>query len=216
MAYLLKEPVHMVYKTTCLVNGRFYIGYYKTSYLGSGIILKLAVAKYSEENFKREILFIFDNFKEAYDKEEEEIVELYRKIDPLCMNIRRGGIGSEGGIQSEETRAKISAALKGRKLSEEHKKKLLGRNLSKEGREKIGDAHRGKIVLEEARQKISKARAKQIFSIESNEKRRKSCTGMKLSDEAKRKISLANKGRIVSLETRKKMSETLKGRNTRA
>lgn len=51
-----------IYKTTCLVNGKIYIGQCcrtperSVSYLGSGSRLSLAIQKYSKENFAKEIL----------------------------------------------------------------------------------------------------------------------------------------------------------------
>ena len=57
-----KKKHYLVYKTTNLVNGKIYIGQHQTydlndGYLGSGILLRRAIEKYGEENFKREILF---------------------------------------------------------------------------------------------------------------------------------------------------------------
>jgi group I intron endonuclease len=87
---------HTVYRTTNLVNGKFYIGVHKTeepndSYLGSGKYLQRAVKKYGVENFKKEVLFVFDEPQQAFDKE-EEFVELHRS-DPNCYNLRKGGAG---------------------------------------------------------------------------------------------------------------------------
>jgi len=52
-----------------------------------------------------------------------------------------------GRHHTEETKRKISLAHKGKKLSEEHKRKivakLIGRPVSEETRKKIGDANRG-------------------------------------------------------------------------
>ena len=70
---------YTVYKTTNLVNGKFYIGVHKTEnpndeYLGSGKLIKASVAKYGENNFRKEVLFEFETAKEAFKKEEELVV----------------------------------------------------------------------------------------------------------------------------------------------
>ncbi len=88
--------IYTVYRTTNLVNGKFYIGVHKTEdphdkYLGSGKYLKNAVAKYGNENFKKEILFTYLDATAAFEKE-EELVEAFRN-DSLCMNLRQGGTG---------------------------------------------------------------------------------------------------------------------------
>ena len=100
----------IVYKTTCLVNGKIYVGVHQTEnpdvfdgYIGDGIAtyftyyvrhpkwaFHYAVAKYGIENFTRETLFIFDTEKEAY-KKEEEIVDLEFINREDTYNIALGG-----------------------------------------------------------------------------------------------------------------------------
>ena len=51
---------YMVYKTTNLVNNKYYIGVHATNdlndgYFGSGKNLKQAIKKYGKEHFKRDI-----------------------------------------------------------------------------------------------------------------------------------------------------------------
>lgn len=90
---------HFVYKTTNLVNGKYYIGKRSAStlsgsYLGSGIALKAAIKKYGKKNFKREILKKFSNSKEAYSYEAKIVTrELIRK--PECYNMKLGGRGAK-------------------------------------------------------------------------------------------------------------------------
>lgn len=84
---------YIVYCTTCLVNGKIYIGVHKTEnpdvfdgYYGNGVekgwLLKnpktafqRALKKYGYNSFKRAVLYVFDNEDDAY-KKEEEIVTL--------------------------------------------------------------------------------------------------------------------------------------------
>jgi len=88
---------YTVYKTVNLVNGKYYFGVHKTEnpnddYLGSGVYIKRAVAKYGKENFRKEVLFIYLDPESAFGKE-DELIQCYRGRDPLCMNLRKGGSG---------------------------------------------------------------------------------------------------------------------------
>ena len=50
----------VIYKTTNIVNGKYYVGQHHTDiddgYLGSGKLILLAIKKYGRHNFVREIL----------------------------------------------------------------------------------------------------------------------------------------------------------------
>lgn len=66
--------MHIVYETTCLINGKKYIGVHnkeKDDYLGSGLALLKAVKRYGKSKFVRETLHRFDTQEEAYLKEAE-------------------------------------------------------------------------------------------------------------------------------------------------
>lgn len=67
---------YLVYQITNLVNNKIYVGIHITEnvddgYMGSGRALKRAIRKYGYDNFKREILFDFDNPEEMVLKEQE-------------------------------------------------------------------------------------------------------------------------------------------------
>jgi hypothetical protein len=106
-----RKRIQFVYKTTNLLNGTYYIGVHSTwniddSYLGSGNRLTRAVKKYGKENFKREILEFFETNKEAY-LYEAHIVSQELLNDPLCLNLRPGGLG---GFYNEAHQKKLSIA----------------------------------------------------------------------------------------------------------
>ena len=107
--------VYTVYQTTCLVNGKTYIGCHKTrnpndSYLGSGVLFSRAVEKYGKENFKKEVLFIFDNPEEMLAKERELVI-----VDPdKTYNLDRGGWPGWGSRDPEKLLLECkSSAIKG-------------------------------------------------------------------------------------------------------
>jgi hypothetical protein len=149
---------HTVYKTTNLVNGKFYIGYHKTddpqdAYLGSGKYLRNAIAKYGAANFIKEVLFSFSDAASALARE-EKLVEVFR-TDPLCMNIRKGGSGgfdyiNQNGLttgRTPEGKERIRQSKLGIK-----RPKQVGQAVAKANRQRTGWSH-----SESARQQIQKA-----------------------------------------------------------
>jgi hypothetical protein len=136
-----KKKFHFLYKTTNLINGKFYIGVHSTDnlndgYLGSGKILRYSINKYGEENFQIERLEFFENKEKLFEREKEIVNESFLK-DPSCMNL---GIGGNGGIMNEEHAKKFHAAG-GRKvfqiLSERHSQRLKEDLVYKEKYSKI-------------------------------------------------------------------------------
>lgn len=103
---------YIVYKTTCLVNDKIYIGVHKTEdplifdgYLGRGFFINSthylelpispfhhALVKYGVANFRRDTLYIFDTEEEAYQKESEIVTEEFINSDKT-YNVSLGGKG---------------------------------------------------------------------------------------------------------------------------
>lgn len=83
----------IIYKTTNLINGNFYIGQdlkNNPKYLGSGKILNQAIKKYGKENFIKEIIEQCDSKQQLNEREIFWILEL----NPV-YNIAKGGSGGD-------------------------------------------------------------------------------------------------------------------------
>lgn len=160
------KKYHYIYKTTCKITGKFYVGMHSSDslddgYLGSGKILGYSRKKYGDENHVREILEMCSS-RDELKQREKEIVNEALLVDPLNINLKYGGDGG-GRIWSEEHRKKFfEAAAKSnnhavRDYSANSKKamatriaagkylhtnstRFLGKKMSKEHRLKISSA----------------------------------------------------------------------------
>jgi group I intron endonuclease len=158
---------HIVYKTTNLTNGRFYVGMHSTEniddgYLGSGTAFWNALEKYGKECFKKEILEECDDRSSLIECERKWILQLNAVDGDLGYNIRRGGTNSfYGGTRPEEVRQKISNTLKGRKLPRHVVEKVLNNRSkpkwSEEQKKRMRDLRTGVVASESTKQKISSA-----------------------------------------------------------
>lgn len=106
-----QKKFHFIYKTTNIVNKKYYIGLHSTNnlndgYLGSGKRLWYSLKKYGKENFKIEILEYLPDRKSLKIREKELVNEDLLR-DLMCMNLQLGG---EGGFINEEHQKKCSNA----------------------------------------------------------------------------------------------------------
>lgn len=198
-----------VYKITCLINNRCYVGSKRSStfvesYWSSSKNKEFwnDLEKYGKENFTREILEWCNNVEDLI-KQENYWMEHEKSF------IKYGGYNlakaSHPFYQTKETKLKISIKRKGKRkpLSEETKKKISiahkGKHLSKETKEKLSILNKGKKHSKKDKEKISlslKGKKKPIRSEEHKKKLGLCHKGKKLSEEHRRKISEANKGKI--------------------
>lgn len=182
-----------------------------------------------------EIVAVFFD-EEAAFLHEKELIKGYRSDGILLANYTAGGEGQSGVSPSPEHRAKLSAALKGKKwtplqrqasenstsfgralLSVEHMKRLADarREGFKNGSLKVWNT--GKHLSSEHREKISLALKGHLgkgrsgpMSEETKKKISDANSGAKrkpLSDEHKAKLSAAASGKVMSSETREKMAQ---------
>lgn len=167
---------YTVYKTTNLVNGKIYIGAHRThhlddDYMGSGVDIKKAIERYGLKNFKKEILFIFENEEQMFEKESELVNKDFIK-ETSNYNVVPGG----GGWT-------IEVAKKGRKAAD----KVL--------KEKYGNEWR-RILMEKAHEKAFtpaaiKKRTTTMFK-KYGDDAFKTFSGKTHSETTKRKIGEAN------------------------
>ena len=106
-----RRKYHYIYKTTCIITNKFYIGMHSTdnlndNYIGSGKRLWYSIKKYGRENHKCEILEFLKSRKLLKERE-REIVNIELLNDSMCMNLMLGG---EGGFISEEQQRNRSLA----------------------------------------------------------------------------------------------------------
>lgn len=144
-----------------------------------------------------------------------------RRPSALCLE--NSAKARRGTKASDETRKKQSIAKlgkpsphKGKKMTEEQKKKFIGINLGKrhseESKRNMSLSQMGRVVSPETRAKISKSNMGKKISEEHRLNLVISHLGHKQSAETINKRSLALKGRIVSKETREKISKWNKGK----
>ena len=112
---------HIIYKTTNIVNDKYYYGVHSTEnledgYVGSGYGLKNAIKKYGINNFKKEIIAFFDDREQAL-LYESKIVNKELVENPMCYNSTIGG----GSPPSRLGKISPSTLLKGENRTEKQK-----------------------------------------------------------------------------------------------
>lgn len=115
-----RRKYHYIYKTTCIITNKFYIGMHSTDnledgYIGSGKRLWHSINKHGKDNHIKEILEFLPDRKSLADRE-RFIVNETMLYNPLCMNLKIGGDGGLGFISKEQQAARSSAGGKAAKL----------------------------------------------------------------------------------------------------
>jgi hypothetical protein len=166
---------YTIYKTTNLIDGKCYLGKHITDnvdddYLGSGIYLNHAIKKYGKENFRKDVLFVFDNQYDMENKEKELVTEAII-ADPNYYNLALGGQGGKIVLYPEhplydETRKKISESANARSeiisnfVKDLHKQKrvgMYGKKQSDHQRKTVSEKMRGakKSITQKEKQHAS-------------------------------------------------------------
>lgn len=197
-------------------------------------LLYSALKKYGIENFEISVIDDTALDIDTLNKLEEKYIEEYNSMAPNGYNLNSGGYNK---FMSEESKALVSKALKGRAFSEEHCKNIskslmgerhpmFGKKHTDESKQKMSEAltgekngFYGRHHTEETKEKLRMAN---LGRHPSDELRRKwsefrrsdknPLRGRKLSEEMKKRISATLTGRHHSEESRRKISESGKGR----
>ncbi len=148
---------------------------------GKSTYLCAAIRKYGAKSFALVDVFPFPSEEEAYVAEVAWVKHLQANVSGHGFNSDSGGMG--GKTASGATRAKMSAAGKGRAKSPEH-------------RAKISASHMGKT-----------------FSIETIHRMSVSRKGWRMSPETRAKMSASRTGKKHSAETIEKMVAARKNRH---
>lgn len=201
---------YFIYKTTCKINGKFYIGQHKTNnlddgYLGSGFGLRRAIRKYGKDAFIREIL-IECNSREELNLHEIAIVNEAMIANPLCYNIALGGRAGRSSTLSKDHKAKIKASFTDarRALISKQVKERWAADPSYQLRL---EAHNKRSVSKETRTKMSLTRRDKPQSAEHKLNRANAIRGKKRSTEFCEKMREINRGRAKTPETLAKIMQ---------
>jgi hypothetical protein len=172
-----RKKHHVIYRTTCLTTGRYYIGMHSTDNLADGY---MGSGKRLWQSFKKHELHVSEILEELPSREalrqrEAELVNEQCLADQQCMNIALGGYGGwehVARLRSHEDTMRAS---------------------------KIGnEAFKAKLAVDPTlRQKLSDSLAAtnrkwtKIWNKTSNKTR---CIGMKASEQTKAKMSVSHTG----------------------
>ena len=167
----VQKKFHYIYKTTCNINGKYYIGMHSTDnlddgYLGSGKRLWNSIKYHGEKNHTKIIIEFCEN-REDLKRREKEIVNDKLINEYLCMNLKPGGYGGF--------------------CNEQHRQKFISSNVVKQAHERIKWLYKNDSEwLQQMKVKIKEGQNKINFNYNTFE-------GRSHTEETKRKISEKNK-----------------------
>lgn len=173
--------------------------------------LQRAWTKYGEGSFIFEVLQLVGIVPELLPAEQHWLDLLKPHAPQTGYNICSEARLRLGVHTSPETRARMAAAQRGRKLPPEQveamRQRMLGVPRSEATRQKIGEASTGRLHSEEAKKKIGAAQKGKVVSEETRQKIREakkgnnSWAGRKHSEETKEKLRLLKRTAVTD-ETR--------------
>lgn len=156
--------VYTIYKATCLVNNKIYIGFCSTSLdvrvkkhvrqarlNNTSSKLHSAIRKYGAGEFSWEPIYQSLDGQHCLNVMECHFIKEYNSVQD-GYNTTHGGGGALGIKQSDYQKQRASEANRGKYMSPETRKL-------------IGDAHRGKHITNEMKSAIAKAQANVRYTL---------------------------------------------------
>jgi len=200
-----------IYKITS-PSGKIYIGQsvdilsrinkYKNAKCITQPIILNSILKYGWGSHLFEI--VCECEKQELNEKERHYQELFDCIGKNGLNCMLTNTSTKTGKARQETIDK----LKGRKLPESTRQKMRDKKLSDETKLKISTANIGREVSKETRDKISKSNKGKVRSVECVDKMKKRV----ISEQELKRLSTLNIGRKASNETKLKISLAQKGK----
>ena len=139
-----EKTIHYLYKTTCIITGRWYIGMHSTSnledgYMGSGKRLRRSIRKYGKENHIVEILEFFE-YRELLIEAEKKVITSEMLTDNNCMNLKAGGNGGYFNKEHYKKTSKICGDIHSKRMKNDLEYRIktiktLSENLEKARKE---------------------------------------------------------------------------------
>lgn len=197
----IKNSGMIIYKTTNLVNGKFYIGKdtkNDPTYLGSGMLLHKAIQKYGIESFKKEILEECVNSVELAKQEIYWIAKFNATDRKVGYNITDGGFG--GDTFTNNPNKEI--------IRERHKQATSDRN----NRDGGWSADPLKRIAMAKKANATRTDMGYKHSEETKQKLSKTLTGRVITEEWKKNISIATKEAMSKIDQKELQAKALEGR----
>lgn len=210
--YLVSTSVYLVQS---LDNGGVYVGIsanprrrWNEHKVRSKSVLTPLYASMRAHGVDRHQFSLLETYGDRKDACESEVwlIAYLRAMGARVFNLREGGDGSSiGFVHTAETRAKMSRASKGRKLSDEHRQSISRFYKDHpEVSERIATANRGRPCPRHVRARISQwvASLDPAAKAERYEAIAKQNRGRQRSDETRRRLSQALSDLTPELEQR--------------
>ena len=208
---------YTVYKITNLVNGKIYVGKhqgvdpYADEYFGSGKVIKQALRKYGKENFRKEILYVFETPEEAYIKEREIVDKEFLSRNDT-YNQKEGGQGGFDHIDVEQQSILLKELWQNQDFRKKVQESQEKANNDPKVKERRSKAQKIAQNNPETKRKISERLKQSHQNPETKEKHSEALRKANKTSEVYNRKCEAQRRANSSPEARKKKSDGLKGK----